>query len=462
MPTYLSFSTPRAGRMKFTVAQKIADAVLYEGYLLYPYRRSAAKNQARWQFGVLVPRSYSENRGTDPWSLQTECLIEPGNAPTLDVQVRFLQLQARTVEKAADAQGFLFRPVDTLALDGKEHCTWEEAIGREVEQEAIAIDQLLSSEREVSIEIPGGRDIESLSSAAGQLQGRIVRERWAVRGRIRLAAEPVGRLIKVRIHIENLSEYLNQPPVDRTLALRHSFIATHTLLSANDGAFVSLIDPPEWAHAAAASCVNLHAWPVLVGEKGQRDIMLSAPIILYDYPQVAPESLGDLFDLTEIDELLTLRIMTLSENEKREARGTDGRASALLDRVENLPDESFGRLHGSIRSLHTVTDHNEAPEMAQGWNCDLDRPVSPETDQVMINETLVSKGSCVVLQPGCRPADAQDMFFRGRTAIVEAIFSDFEGKIYLAVTLAADPGADLQRAQNRFLYFSPDEVEPIA
>ncbi|HEV8713763.1 MAG TPA: hypothetical protein VGX03_13165 [Candidatus Binatia bacterium] len=447
--------------MKFAVAQKIADAVLYEGYLLYPYRRSAVKNQARWQFGVLIPRSYSENRGSDPWSLQTECLVEPGKASALHFKVRFLQLQARSVEEATDAQELLFRPVDKLVLDGKELFTWEEAIEREVEQDEIAIDQLLSSEREFSVDIPGGRNCESLSDSSGQMKGRIVRERWAIHGRVRLAAESLGRVIKIRMQIENLSECPNYCPADRTLALRQSLIATHTLLSVSGGAFVSLIDPPEWARDAATACVNLRAWPVLVGEKGRRDVMLSAPIILYDYPQVAPESPGDLFDLTEIDELLTLCTMALSENERREVRGTDGRGAAILDRIDNLPDEILGRLHGSVRYFRAVTDHKEAPEPVPGWNPDLDGSVSPETDQLVIGGVLVSKGSRVVLQPGCRPADAQDMFCRGRTAVVEAIFSDVDGKNYLAVTLLDDPGADLQRSQKRFRYFSPDEVEPV-
>src|SRR5882724_9364332 len=166
--------------MKFAVAQKIADAVLYEGYLLYPYRRSAAKNQARWQFGVLLPRSYSENHGTDPWSLQTECLLEPGKSSMLYLKVRFLQLQARNVEETTDTHEFLFRPVDKLVLDEKELFTWEEAIEREVGQDVIAIDQLLSSEREISVDIPGGQNSESLSSSDGQMKGRIVRERWAL------------------------------------------------------------------------------------------------------------------------------------------------------------------------------------------------------------------------------------------------------------------------------------------
>src|SRR5438094_448271 len=285
--------------MNFDVAQKVADAVLYEGYLLYPYRRSAAKNQARWQFGVLAPRGYSESSGSDPWSLQTECLVEPGKAPVLDLKVRFLQLQARTVEAATDASRVLLRPVDKLAVEGKELLTWDEAIEREVEQSEIAIDQLLSSEREFSIDIPGGREIAFLSGSSGQIKGRIVRERWSIRGMIRLAAQKLGRVIKIRVRIENLSEWPTEWRADRSLALRQFFIATHTLLSVRDGGFVSLMDPSKWARDAAAGCVNLYAWPVLVGEKGRRDIILSALIILYDYPQVAPESPGDLFDLTE-------------------------------------------------------------------------------------------------------------------------------------------------------------------
>ncbi|HKA53005.1 MAG TPA: hypothetical protein VKJ47_05030 [Candidatus Binatia bacterium] len=442
--------------MKFAAAQKIADAVLYEGYLLYPYRRSAAKNQARWQFGVLVPRGYSEHSGSDPWTLQTECLLEPGEAAVLHFKVRFLQLQARGVEEATDARELLFRPVDKLVLDGKELFTWEEAVEREVEQGAVAIDHLLSSEQEFSLDLPGGRDIEYLSSPDGQIKGRIVRERWALRGRVRLAAESLGQAIKIRMRVENLSECPNQYLADRAFTLRQSFIATHALLAVSEGAFVSLIDPPEWARDAAAACVNLHTWPVLVGEKGRWGLMLSAPIILYDYPQVAPESPGDLFDLTEIDELLTLSTMALSEDEKQEVRGTDGRGAALLDRVDNLPDEIFRRLHGSVRYFRAVTEPKEAP----GW--DLDGSVSPETDQLVIGGIPVSKGSRVVLRPGRRPADAQDMFCRGRTAVVEAVFADVEGKSYLAVTLLDDPGADLQRSQKRFRYFYPDEVEPVA
>ena len=85
--------------------------------------------------------------------------------------------------------------------------------------------------------------------------------------------------------------------------------------------------------------------------------MLSSPIILYDYPQIAPESAGDLFDGTEIDEILALRILTLTEDEKREMRDGDERARQILERTEALPEEQFLKLHGVLRGmLPTIED----------------------------------------------------------------------------------------------------------
>jgi len=110
------------------------------------------------------------------------------------------------------------------------------------------------------------------------------------------------------------------------VALRHSLIAAHTVVAVTDGEFISLLDPPEWAKPAVKSCRNERTWPVMIGEAGSRDVFLISPIILYDYPTIAPESPGDLFDGTEIDEILTLRTMTLTDEEKAEARATDERA----------------------------------------------------------------------------------------------------------------------------------------
>ena len=129
-----------------------------------------------------------------------------------------------------------------------------------------------------------------------------------------------------------------------------SLVSTHTILGVRDGGeFVSLLDPPEEFKEAVAGCQNTGTWPVMVGEEGERDCMLSSPIILYDYPQIAPESPGDLFDGTEIDEILTLRIMTLTDAEKREMRSVDEHARRILERTETMPGEELMRMHGVMK-----------------------------------------------------------------------------------------------------------------
>src|ERR1700678_3111477 len=124
--------------MNLGCVEKIAEAVLYEGYMLYPYRASAVKNQHRWNFGVLCPRSYSEQQeGSDAWMMQTECLLEVDPSTRLSVEVRFLQIVARAIgtfpqplqdlSEAADPQ---FELVDKLIAAGKTFPPWQEALER--------------------------------------------------------------------------------------------------------------------------------------------------------------------------------------------------------------------------------------------------------------------------------------------------------------------------------------------
>ena len=448
--------------MKFEQAQKVADAVLYEGYLLYPYRASAMKNQIRWQFGVVMPRDYSEGGDSEPWAMQTECLVEPSDAPALDLRLRFLQVQARIVEKAVNAEQGIFWPVEFFEVDGRKFVSWDEGVKRELDHPGINITELLAAEREFRLEMPAGREVEFIRDARGETRGQIIREQSPITGVIRVAGEAIGSLIKIRIRIENLSPWPRDAEANRSRALRHALVGAHTLLAVRDGMFVSLLDSPEWARQAVALCINQHTWPVLVGDEGERDVMLSSPIILYDYPQVASESPGDLFDATEIDEILALRTMTLTDDEKAEARATDTHAAAIIDRVDTLPPEMLDRLHGAVRYLRkSTTKLTGEPENVPWWDPGTDASVSPETDSLVVGGVSVAKGSHVRLCPGHRRADAQDMFLEGRLATVEAVFSDVDGKNYVAVTLADDLAADLHRWHGRYLYFAPDEIEPV-
>jgi hydrogenase maturation protease len=158
-------------------------------------------------------------------------------------------------------------------------------------------------------------------------------------------------LYKVTLQVRNRSILKESRGASRDHALLLAMVSVHSILHVENGRFISAIDPPEQYQAAAAECRNIGTWPVLAGDEGQTDLMLSAPIILYDYPQIAPESPGDLCDGTEIDEILALRILTLTDEEKREVRDGDERARRILERTELLPPEHFRKLHGALRGL---------------------------------------------------------------------------------------------------------------
>ncbi len=344
--------------MNFEPLEKIANAVLYEGFLLYPYRKSSVKNRQRWHFGTVGPVG-----GADRSLMQTECLVQAAGETTIDVKIRFLQGE----------------------------------VEREIEFPATLL----------------GAPPERRLFSFPPIEGAVEMESSLVKDRV----------FRFTVRILNLSE---------TTAGDCSMLSAHTLLAVHDGAFLSLLDPPEEYRAAAAACRNVATWPVLAGREGERSLMLSSPIILYDYPQIAPESAGDLFDGTEIDEILTLRVLTLSEEEKQEVREGDDRARAILDRSEALPPEAFAKMHGAIRGLRNAS------------------------------KLEFREGDRVRLRPR-KKADIFDIALDGKIAIVESVERDFEDKVHLAVTVEDDPGREFGVARqigHRF-FFAPEEVELV-
>jgi hypothetical protein len=442
----------------FEPALRVADAVLFEGYLLYPYRASAAKNQVRWQFGVLMPPSWAE--GDEPSSHQAECLLEPGDTAVLHVRVRFLHVQTKNVEQAGADGGFT--PVPELAVAGERLLSFDEAVETGFDT-AVPVAELLAGERVVEFRIPAARIEEPVRDASGAVRGRVVRERRQLDGLLHLSAEvvPGPYVLRVRARVENAA---SGPVGSRDEALRLALVAAHTVLVVRGGEFLSLLAPPEWAKPIAAGCENVGVWPVLVGDDDRRDVVLASPIILYDYPAIAPESPGELFDGLENDEILSLRTMVLTDEEKREARGTDPRAAALIDRVDTMPPEVLDRLHGAIRYLRGVAPHpsQDPAELAPWWDPGSDTSVSPETDSVTVAGVAVARGSRVVLRPRHGRTDAQDMFLDGRIATVAAVLCNVDDEWHLAVTPDDDPeAAEVMLAHGRYLYFAPDEVEPL-
>ncbi|MFF6998917.1 hypothetical protein ACFY93_28740 [Streptomyces sp. NPDC008313] len=462
----------------------VADAILYEGYLLYPYRRSSPKNRVRWQFGVLAPRDWVEADGpvapgisgsVESWCQQTECLMSAEADATVRVRVRHLQLQHKQVERCeADGRHVA---VESLEADGTVHVTFDEAVPRETTA-TVPLAELLTGERTFAVGAPAGEETEPLPGG----HGRTVRRRRPLEARAVLRAErltPAGARpatdprdgarahYRLRVRVENTAPSPGRD-VPRSEALRHALVATHTVLGGDGVAFLSLTDPPEGFEAHARACRNLHTFPVLAGDEGAYDLMLSSPIILPDRPRVAPESPGDLHDAAEIDEILTLRTLLLTDEEKREARATDRRAADILDRVEAMPPEVLSRLHGAIRSLKPspVPAPAGAPEgppraSVPWWEEGGDDGLSPSTDSVLVDGVALRRGSAVRLCPSGRGADAHDMFLVGRSAHVTGVFHDVDGSVRLAVTLDDDPAAELNGWYGRFHYFRPEEVTPL-
>jgi hypothetical protein len=240
--------------------RKIADAVLYEGHMLFPYRPSALKNRQRWTFGGVYPPAYAAAMN-ERSRVSCECWVE-GEGPRVEVEVRFLH--------------------------GTEECS-------------VGVGPIDDPPGRVNAELRGSR---------------------------------------FTVAIENTSSWEG---TDRNESMRHTHGSAHAILHVTGGAFRSALDSPEPLR-------NDGLWPVLVGAEGDRTTMLASPIILPDYPQVAPESPGDFFDGCEIDQLLVLNVLALTDAEKDEIRSGDRRARELLERTEAMRPEELMRLHGTWRS----------------------------------------------------------------------------------------------------------------
>jgi hypothetical protein len=273
----------------------IADAVLYEGYVLWPYTRSALKNQQRWTFGGVYPPAWTAEHPDDRCVVRAECVWEG----ELDVRVRFLQVVRRQVE----SQG---KPVDELTVGGQRWLTWEEAVEREVTGDRSQVTEF---------EIPAGSERQELGEGAA-----VVRSWRALHGVVEVGAGSVS----VR----------NETPWDggtRPDALERTFCSLHAEL-----------------HAESFSTESRSGdglWPVLIDDS----TMLASPIILEDHPRIAPESPGALFDGGEIDQLLVLNILAMTDAEKDEMRATDPRVREILERTEALTDDQLMALHGRLR-----------------------------------------------------------------------------------------------------------------
>ncbi|HEY6780592.1 MAG TPA: hypothetical protein VI111_06525 [Thermoleophilaceae bacterium] len=243
-------------------------------------------------------------------------------------------------------------------------------------------------------------------------------------GRVRLRVEPAAddrRLVSCCVH--------NTTPaaeaLDRVAALQRSFLSTHVVLRTSRGRFLSPLE-----HAGD----NLNSYPVLASERD--DVVLGAAIVLPDHPRVAPESRGSLFDGTEIEEALLLHVRALSDDEREQIVQSDPAIRAMIERAAAATPEDLARLHGRV----TLRDPREGePEASVGG-------------------VTYRRGDHVRLLPD-PDRDPYDRMLHGRGATVERIFTDYDDRVHLAVSIDDDPARELMRDTGRFHFFKPEEVE---
>jgi hypothetical protein len=444
--------------MNSRLLEQIVEAVLYEGYVLYPYRPSSKKNaRERFTFGRIYPETYSiAQGGTEACSFQTECLLKTNAEPAeLRVSANFLQPMAREIallELPPDATEPAFRTVSELRLGEELFQPWLEAVERRVCAPPISV----QNEQDSALSLPFGfgcfEDLQPIHHPENTEGAVIIRRQAKLEGMLKVEVHGLSAgLFKITVRIANQTaaaeEQMNQT---EQIAMR-TFASAHVTLSVRGGEFISLLETPAEYKEEAGGCRNIGLWPILVGGEGERDMMLASPIILYDYPQIAPESAGPLFDGTEIDEILTLRILTMTDEEKREMRHVDERARQLLERTEALPANDLLNMHGVMRT---------APASESEFNDFFGANTRLET--VPVAGVCVRKGDRVRIRPKAR-ADAMDMALSGKMAVIEAIEQDLEQRVHLALVLDEDPGRELGLARqtgHRF-FFGVEEVEVV-
>jgi hypothetical protein len=232
------------------------------------------------------------------------------------------------------------------------------------------------------------------------------------------------RRVRMTISVHNTTDV--PAGLDRTGALLHSLLSTHVVGRVAGGRFLSPLD--------VQGCENVNSWPVLATQAD--DAVLGAAIMLPDHPQIAPESKGNLFDSTEIEEALLIHVLALSDEEREEAAAQDPAVRQMLERAARTTPQELMDLHGRVQ----VAD----PRVGEA--------------EVDVSGVRYRLGDKVVLRPETN-ATPQDHLVAGRSATIERIYYDYDGSVHLAVTVDDVPGQELMRDIGRFLYFKPTEVE---
>ncbi len=395
--------------------EALVSSLLYEGYALYPYTPGSAKNSTPTPFGIVYPPGYAERSASTFDHVRVECVLAAPEGARVGATIRFLH------------------------PSGERHTATE----RRVELEPAALAELGEAGIGTEFRLDAPRALE---------------------GRARLRAEALdvldseGRqLVRIRCCVHNTTALTaaEAEALDRPGALAASLLSTHVVLEASAGRFVSPLERDGIAGAASAACENVNTWPVLASPGD--DAVLAAPIMLPDHPSLAPESLGNLFDNTEIEEALLLHVQALSDSEREQIAAQDPAVREMIERASATTPEQMLALHGRLESADPALQTTPPLPPDPGPAPEPGHP-NPGEATLEVGGVTFRKGAKVVLRPGTE-RDVYDRMLDGRTATIERLYLDYEDGAHVAVTIDDDPAQELFRETGRYLFFKAGELE---
>jgi hypothetical protein len=408
--------------------ESLVGSLLYEGYALYPYTPGATKNATPTPFGIVYPPAYAERAKTTFDHLRVECVLAAKDGATVGATVRFLHAA------------------------GERHA----AVERRIELEPTAVSELAADR---------GIGTDFAFEAEQALSGRA-----RLRAELLDVLDGEGRqLVRIRCCVHNTTalDPAEALRCERPDALLVSLLSTHVVLEVDGGRFVSPLERDGIAGAAVAGCENVNTWPVLATPDDTA--VLAAPIVLPEHPSLAPESLGNLFDNTEIEEALLLHVQVLSDEEREEIGLQDETVRQMIAKAAATTPEEMISLHGKMTPAGQTDARGGFGSAYQATPPMPTDPGPPEEpghpnpgeQALKIDGVTFHKGAKVVLRPGV-DRDVYDRMLEGRTATIERLYIDYEDGAHVAVTIDDDPGQELFRETGRYLFFKAGELEAIS
>ncbi len=355
---------------------RLVDSLLFEGYALYPYTPGATKNATPTPFGIVYPADYADQQTHAFDRMQLQCVVTNADA-LVTGEVRFLQ------------------------PSGDKH----KAVERRV--------QLGAAPAVVSFEFD-------------ELEGRAEIE-------VERLPDGNGRVTLRVMNVTPLTE--EEATADRKDALLKSMLSTHLLTRVQSEGH-TFISPLERGDDGVAGCCNVNTWPVLANLEDTA--ILGPTIMLPDHPEIAPESVNDFFDGTEIEEALVLHIQALSDQEREEIAAQDPKVREMLARADATTPQQLMDLHGRVR---------------------LEDP--PGEREYTVDGVTYKRGDKVILHPA-PSADVYDKMLDGRPATIHRLFIRMDERLHLGVTVDDDPMQEILGESGRFLFFFSDEVEVVS